>query len=66
MKFEPKKIEFQSLENGNFEILLEVSGDGDQGMRTVKAKASELQGLDFIQVVGLFRARINDAFGVTQ
>lgn len=34
--------------------------------RTVNAKASELQGLDFIQVVSLFRNRINEAFGVSQ
>jgi len=64
MKYEPKGIEFESLPDGDFEISLEVSGVEPSGNRTVKAKASELTGLDFIQVVSLFRNRINEAFGV--
>ncbi len=64
MKYELKGIEFESLPESDFEIVLAVSGIDPSGSRTVKAKASELTGLDFIQVVSLFRTRINEAFGV--
>ena len=66
MKYEPKAIEFETLPGGDFQISMDVVGCYPQGQRTVTAKASELQGMDFIQVVGLFRERINEAFGVTQ
>lgn len=65
MKYEPRAIEFETLPAGDFEISLTVSGIDPQGVRTVKARASELQGKDFMQTVSLFRDRINEAFGVS-
>lgn len=63
-RYAPQNIEFLSLTNGDFLISITVSGRGPFGIYTVEAKASELQDLTFIQVVELFRSRINAAFGV--
>lgn len=63
MKYLPRSIEFFSLDGGDFNIHLEVStGDAIPQHKGVDVKASELQGMDFISVVSLFRSRINEAF----
>ncbi len=66
MKYEPKAIEFETLPDSDFLISMAVSGCDPQGTRTVSVKTSELQGLDFMQIVEMFQTRINTAFGVTQ
>jgi len=66
MNFNPIQIGFSSLEGGDFNIAVEFVLMGEHLHNvTVNVKASEIQGLDFIQVIGLFRQRLHENAGTS-
>jgi hypothetical protein len=63
MKCEAKRIEFGTEESGGFSISIDFAMyDPVAGQATVTVSSNELEGLDFMQAVSVFRAKLNERF----